>query len=120
MLAWRPNSTPRVTGSCAATILCQLIATDISSTANIGRMRTVYGTMTFDGNGAYQFRGMLVDTGAAGGQAQTLNISGRYRVGANWTRRDRGAHRTTTSDDLRCSGRERDRRKHDRVAAEVS
>jgi uncharacterized protein (TIGR03437 family) len=61
----------------------QLIAADVSSTANIGRMRCIYGTMTFDGAGGYQFRGSLVDSGVAGGQPQALNISGAYKVGAN-------------------------------------
>ena len=46
----------------------QLIAANVSDTANIGRMRTIYGTMTFDGTGGYQFRGSLVDSGAANGQ----------------------------------------------------
>ena len=61
----------------------QVIASDVSDTINIGRMRTVYGTVTFDGNGSYQFRGSVTDTGSGGGQPQSVNVSGRYRVGAN-------------------------------------
>ena len=61
----------------------QVVAIDVSNTINIGQMRTVYGTMNFDGNGAYQFRGSVTDTRVSGGQPQTLTLSGRYRVGAN-------------------------------------
>jgi uncharacterized protein (TIGR03437 family) len=61
----------------------QVIASDVNGAIDIGQIRTVYGTMTFDGNGSYQFRGSIVDSRAGGGQAQALNLSGRYKVGAN-------------------------------------
>src|SRR5688500_2759116 len=62
----------------------EVIASDVSPVINIAQMRTIYGTMTFDGNGNYQFRGNQVSsTGGNANQAQSYTINGRYTVGAN-------------------------------------
>lgn len=58
----------------------EVVISQVSSTIDIGRVQTIYGTITFDGNGFYQFRGSQV-TGTS--QAQAYTTSGRYTAGAN-------------------------------------
>ena len=50
----------------------QVIASDVNNTIDIGQMRSVYGTMTFDGNGSYQFRGSVADSRTAGGRSAAM------------------------------------------------
>jgi uncharacterized protein (TIGR03437 family) len=62
----------------------EVIASDVSPVINIGQMRSIYGTMNFDGNGNYQFRGSQVSsTGSNANQPQPYTINGRYTVGSN-------------------------------------
>ena len=62
----------------------QIIFSQATSSVVFGQAEAIYGTMTFDGSGSYTFRGNRVTTiGSTPNVAQSHNVTGLYRVGAN-------------------------------------
>jgi uncharacterized protein (TIGR03437 family) len=62
----------------------QVIFSQATANRVFGQAEAIYGTMTFDGNGSYTFRGNRVTTiGSTPNVAQAHNVTGLYRVGAN-------------------------------------
>jgi uncharacterized protein (TIGR03437 family) len=62
----------------------QVIFSQATSSVTFGQAEAIYGTMTFDGNGSYTFRGNRVtNIGSTPNVAQAHNVTGLYRVGAN-------------------------------------
>jgi uncharacterized protein (TIGR03437 family) len=61
----------------------QILAANVDPNSSaIGRAVSLTGTMTFDGNGNYNFSGQITDT-MAGTSATAYNVSGLYAAAAN-------------------------------------
>ncbi|HLJ45815.1 MAG TPA: hypothetical protein VKU01_07405 [Bryobacteraceae bacterium] len=85
-LDWKSVIRTKVSGDTAKSVLNgnyfvrEVLLSDYDyATGQPSRARSITGLVTFDGQGAYAFTGVLMDT-LAGGQAQNYTSSGQYVV----------------------------------------